>query len=65
MPKTFTRRITTDDGTTEVETAMGITTAGYLSDTTHSEFTASVEPLRPAGPVRWPTSYPDTNGCEP
>lgn len=49
MPKTFTRRITTDDGTTEVEDAMGITTAGYLSDTTHSEFTASVAPLRHAG----------------
>ena len=55
MPKTFTRRITTDDGTTEVEDAMGITTAGYLSDTTHSEFNASVEPLRP----RWSREMAD------
>lgn len=55
MPKTFTRRITTDDGTTEVEAAMGITTAGYLSDTTHSEFNAIVESLRP----RWSREMAD------
>ena len=55
MPKTFTRRITTDDGTTEVEAAMGITTAGYLSDTTHCEFNAIVESLRP----RWSREMAD------